>query len=80
MHDQDTVSKVPGFNQPILDAVVTLKGVCVNNCIEYIRYNAPSSEKPYKTFKHIKDNWTDNQIPETWMSIFRSIFGIQLNQ
>ncbi|HHU71068.1 MAG TPA: AAA family ATPase, partial [Clostridiales bacterium] len=84
MHDQDTgVEGAEVFNQPILDAVGNPEKVyALTNCIEDILgYNAPSSEKPYKAFKHIKDNWTDiNQIPETWMSIFRSIFGIQLNQ
>lgn len=84
MHDQDTgIEGAEVFNQPILEAVGNPEKVfALNNCIEdVLGYRAPSSEKPYKAFKHIKDNWTDiNQIPKSWMSIFRSIFDIQQNR
>lgn len=80
MHDQDTgVEGAEIYNQPIAEAVGNPEKVYVlANCIEDILgYRAPSTEKPYKAYKYIKDNWTDiSNIPEAWMSIFRSIFRI----
>lgn len=80
MHDQDSgTAGAEIFNQPILDAVGDPEKVyALTNCIEdVLGYPAPSSEKPYKAYKYIKDNWIDiNHIPERWMNIFQSIFGV----
>ncbi|MHB8128915.1 MAG: ATP-dependent nuclease [Mobilitalea sp.] len=80
MHDQDSgTAGAEIFNQPILNAVGNPEKVyALTNCIEdVLGYPAPTSEKPYKAYKYIKDNWTDvNHIPERWLNIFNDIFNI----
>lgn len=80
MHDKDTgTAGAEVFNQPILDVVAdNAKVYSLENCIEDILgYDAPSSEKPYKAYKYIKNNWTDiTRISDRWMNIFKDIFEI----
>jgi len=78
MHDKD--SSTPGavkFNQPILDAVMDESRVIViEDCIEDILgYASPSSDKPYKAFKFIKENWTNyDSINQEWKDIIEELF------
>ena len=81
MHDKD--SETPGavvFNQPILEAVGdATKVFVVENCIEdVLGYTAPRSNKPYKAYVHIKNNWTDyNSISESWREIVSNVFALE---
>jgi len=80
MHDLDTgTAGAEVFNQPIQDAVGNVNRVFpITNCIEdVLGYTAPNYEKPYKAFKYINSNWESiNDIPVSWMSIFKAIFEI----
>ncbi|WP_455716517.1 ATP-dependent nuclease [Anaerosporobacter sp.] len=80
MHDSDIGTQgAEVFNQPILEAVGDPTRVFqLNNCMEDILgYTAPSSEKPFKAYKYIKENWNQqSDIPEEWLNLFKSIFGL----
>lgn len=80
MHDSDIGTQgAEVFNQPILEAVGDPTRVFqLNNCMEdVLGYTVPSSEKPFKAYKYIKENWKQqDDIPENWMNIFKIIFGV----
>lgn len=62
MHDKD--SETPGaviFNEPIKRALDNDNHLFVlENCVEdVLGYPAPSSDKPYKAYCFIKDNWKE---------------------
>lgn len=78
-HDED--SSTPGaviMNQPILDALKgdTSKRLMLHNCIEdVLGYSAPSSEKPFNAYQHIKDwsSWDD--VPQDWKNVMKKVFS-----
>lgn len=79
VHDED--SSTPGaviMNQPILDALKgdTSKRLMLHNCIEdVLGYSAPSSEKPFNAYQHIKDwsSWDD--VPQDWKNVMKKVFS-----
>lgn len=78
IHDGDFgVVGAECFNEPIKNALGNEdKLVVLQNCIEdVLGYDAPKANKPYVSYKHIQDNWTDwNSIPELWRKSVEKIF------
>lgn len=74
MHDRDAgTEKAEAMNQPILDQTGEDRRIMIEECIEdLLGYDAPSSEKPYKAYNHIFDNWGEkfDDLPEDWKNIF----------
>lgn len=79
MHDKD--KNTPGavvFNEPIRQALNDDTRLFVlENCVEdVLGYSAPSSDKPYKAYCYIKDNWNSwNDVSLKWKSIVEQIFN-----
>jgi putative ATP-dependent endonuclease of the OLD family len=83
IHDRDQVDGATKFNQPILDALDNneLNRLLIENTIEDILgYDEPTSEKPYKAFKHISNNWGDEwlDVQENWRIIFEARIASEL--
>lgn len=78
MHDKDTgVEGAERFNQPIADNVDPEKLFVLEDCIEdVLGYTPPNSEKPYKAYKYISDNWGNdwNDVDERWKELCEKIF------
>jgi putative ATP-dependent endonuclease of OLD family len=75
IHDQDTEDGATKFNNPILEALDNNENnryMVVNTIEDILGYPEPTSEKPYKAYKHITTNWGDNwaDIPENWRTVF----------
>ncbi|WP_444942518.1 AAA family ATPase [Microbulbifer sp. ZKSA004] len=74
MHDRDSgTPNAAAMNTPILNQTGHERRIMIEECIEdLLGYTAPSSEKPYKAYVHIKDNWGDefSSLPGDWKSIF----------
>ncbi|WP_279149053.1 ATP-dependent nuclease [Segatella bryantii] len=79
VHDEDSQTKgAVIMNQPILDALENHeeRRYMMHNCIEdEIGYSAPSSDKPYKAYKHISGWNTWNDVPDTWKNVMKRIFS-----
>lgn len=79
MHDKD--SETPGaviFNEPIKRVLDNDNHLFVlENCVEdVLGYSAPSSDKPYKAYCFIKDNWKEwKNIDNKWKAIVEAIFN-----
>lgn len=79
MHDKD--ANTPGaakYNEPIKNALNDSTHLFVlENCIEDILgYSAPESEKPYKAYCYIKENWKEwKDINDKWKQIVEDIFN-----
>ena len=79
MHDKD--SETPGamiMNKPIKNALGNDKYLTtLENCIEDILgYTPPDSEKPYKAYKYVTENWKVwEDVTETWKEIVNNIFN-----
>ena len=78
MHDLDIWNeRAEIFNQPIMEAVGDDEKLFpLQNCIEDILgYEVPTYDKPYKAYRHIKENWVNwNTVPDSWKDIFDRIF------
>lgn len=79
MHDGDLATAgAIKFNEPIRSALDNdSKLVVLDNCIEdLLGYPAPNSDKPFKAYKHILDNWSDwNSLPVNWRKCIEKIFN-----
>lgn len=80
IHDKDLAT--PGavrFNEPILEAVGDRRKVySMENCIEdVLGYEPPSSDKPYKLYKFIEQNWSYNweSVTKKWKELMEDIFS-----
>jgi putative ATP-dependent endonuclease of OLD family len=77
MHDRDSgTPKAELMNDPILAQTGEDRRIMINECIEdLLGYPAPSSEKPYKAYKHIDDNWSNSfsELPEDWKTVFLNL-------
>ena len=79
VHDED--AGTPGaekMNTPILEALGGNESMrlMMHNCIEdELEYPAPSSEKPYQAYLHVKDWDTWDTVPDKWKSKMRIIFS-----
>lgn len=79
VHDED--STTPGaerFNAPILESLNNepSRRLMMHNCIEdELGYNASSSDKPYKAYKHVErwHSWDD--VPAGWKEKMKLIFA-----
>ena len=78
VHDED--SGTPGavvMNAPILQALDNneTKRLMMHNCIEdELGYPAPSSDKPFKAYQHVKDWKTWEDVPENWREKMKIVF------
>jgi putative ATP-dependent endonuclease of the OLD family len=74
MHDRDAgTEKAEVMNEPIRIQTGDDRRVMIAECIEdLLGYKAPSSEKPYKAYEYIIENWDDNfdSLPDGWKSVF----------
>lgn len=74
MHDRDRgTERAEAMNPIILSVTGPERRIMVEECVEDILgYAPPSSEKPYKAYKHIEDNWSSDfvNLPENWKQIF----------
>lgn len=83
MHDRD--GDTPGavvMNDPILAECGQTRRIMLEECIEDILgYIPPSSEKPFKAYKHIQTNWSAefSDLPEQWRDIFLELAAPYLN-
>ena len=80
IHDKDLNTQgAIKYNQPILEAVGDEDKVYpMKNCIEdVLGYEPPSSDKPYKLYKFIEENWKDDwdSITASWKCKIESIFN-----
>ena len=79
VHDED--SQKPGaavMNQPILDALGgdANKRYMMHDCVEdVLECPAPSSDKPYRAYIHVKDWQTWDDVPQTWKDAMRQVFS-----
>lgn len=79
MHDED--ADTPGavvFNEPIKQAINDDNRLIVlGNCIEdVLGYPAPSSNKPYKAYCFIKENWSKwSDVKAEWKTVMQKIFN-----
>lgn len=79
MHDKD--GDTPGaakFNEPIQKALDNDAHLFVlENCVEDILgYPAPGTEKPYKAYCYIRENWKEwNDINDQWKQIVETVFN-----
>lgn len=79
IHDLDTEPGATKFNDPILNALSSPNRRYVfTNCIEDILgYAEPSSDKPYKAYLYVKDNWIEENgwegVQENWRRICEEI-------
>lgn len=79
VHDRD--GGVPGaevFNQPIADALAGCGKVVqmCENIEDEMGYAAPSSEKPFRAYRHTQTWGNDwESIPATWKAKMKAIFG-----
>lgn len=80
VHDLDTEPGATKFNDPILNSLSSPNRRYVfANCIEDILgYAEPSSDKPYKAYLHVKNNWIEadgwSGVQENWKRICEEIF------
>lgn len=74
MHDRDRgTERAEAMNPIILSVTGPDRRIMVEECVEDILgYAPPSSEKPYKAYKYIEDNWSSDfvNLPENWKQIF----------
>jgi predicted ATP-dependent endonuclease of OLD family len=74
MHDRDAgTERAAAMNAPILAQTGNDRRIMIEECIEdLLGYAAPSSEKPYKAYLHIQNNWGDSfeELPNDWKSTF----------
>ena len=77
MHDRDVgTERAEAMNAPILEQTGESRRIMIEECIEdLLGYPAPSSEKPYRAYLHIQENWGEefNELPEHWKSVFISL-------
>lgn len=79
MHDKD--ENTPGavkFNEPIRQVLNNDERLFVlENCVEdVLGYTPPSTDKPYKAYCYIKDNWKSwEDINTDWKAIMELIFN-----
>lgn len=79
MHDKD--ANTPGavvFNEPIRQALNNDNRLTVlENCIEdVLGYPAPTSDKPYKAYCFIKENWSEwSDVKTEWKTVIKKIFN-----
>jgi predicted ATP-dependent endonuclease of OLD family len=83
MHDRDAgTPKAEAMNDPILEQTGHERRVMIEECIEdLLGYVAPNSEKPYKAYIHVQENWGNefNDLPENWRSTFISLCSPHLD-
>lgn len=79
MHDKDADTQgAVIFNEPIRQALDYDDHLFVlENCVEdVLGYTAPTSDKPYKAYCYINDNWKEwKDISEQWKIIIKNIFN-----
>ena len=79
MHDKDADTQgAVIFNEPIRQALDYDDHLFVlENCVEdVLGYTAPISDKPYKAYCYINDNWKEwRDISEQWKIIIQNIFN-----
>ena len=79
MHDKDADTQgAVIFNEPIRQALDSDDHLFVlENCVEdVLGYTAPTSDKPYKAYCYINDNWKEwRDISEQWKIIIQNIFN-----
>lgn len=79
MHDKD--ENTPGaivFNEPIRHSLDNDNHLFVlQNCVEdVLGYEAPSSNKPYKAYCFISENWNEwSDVRTEWRTIIQGIFN-----
>ena len=77
IHDKDTEEGAIKFNNPILEALDNNESnrfMVANTIEDILGYPEPTAEKPFKAYKHIKENWGENweDIPENWRRVFEN--------
>ena len=77
IHDRDKgKDKAEQFNPYILQAIEDeSRRIMMEECIEdVLGYTAPSSDKPFKAYKFISDNWTDDwsSVTPKWKNIMEN--------
>ena len=79
MHDKDADTQgAVIFNEPIRQALDNDGHLFVlENCVEdVLGYTAPTSDKPYKAYCYINENWKEwKDISEQWKIIIQNIFN-----
>ncbi|NLK76642.1 MAG: AAA family ATPase [Clostridiales bacterium] len=82
MHDKDeNTSGAVVFNNSIRQALSDDTHLFVlENCIEdVLGYSVPTSDKPYKAYCYIKDNWKQwKDINDKWKEIVEAIFNVSI--
>lgn len=79
MHDKD--EHTPGavvFNEPIRQALNKDSHLFVlENCVEdVLGYSAPSSDKPYRAYCYINENWNEwKDVNAKWKIVMQHIFN-----
>lgn len=79
VHDRDQGNeRAEGMNQPILDALGgdNSKRLMMQECVEdELGYPAPTHDKPFNAYSHVKDWKVWNDVPENWKIKMRIVFS-----
>ena len=79
MHDKDAnTAGAVVFNEPIRQALADDSHLVVlENCVEdVLGYPAPLSDKPYKAYCYINNNWREwDDVKLEWKTIIQTIFS-----
>ncbi len=83
IHDNDSIAGATKFNAPILqslDGDESMRFVVKNTIEDILGYTEPTTEKPYKAYKHISDTWGNewNGVQENWREIFETRIASEL--
>lgn len=83
IHDEDTEEGAIKFNNPILECLNQSEDqrLMIKYTIEDILgYAEPTSEKPYKAYKFISENWTEewSGVHEPWRRLFEERISPEL--
>lgn len=74
MHDRDQKTpKAASINPLILKQTGNKRRIMIEECIEdLLGYKPPTSEKPFKAYNYITENWSDEfeNLPLNWRLIF----------
>lgn len=79
VHDEDSgTAGAVKMNNPILAALGndSSKRIMMHNCVEdELGYTAPSSDKPYKAYLHVKDWLAWDDISDNWKNKMKIVFS-----
>lgn len=79
VHDEDSQTQGAVVMNPSILAALdgdTSKRYMMHDCVEdVLGYTAPTSDKPYRAYTHVKDWQTWNDVPPAWKDAMKQVFS-----